>query len=66
MYSIRNNLNLKDVQIRIKNKKGNPAVNDAGIKELSDSLKLIRHVESLKLDFFGCDNLTDEALRNLG
>lgn len=26
----------------------------------------IRHLENLKLDLFGCDNLTDESLKHLG
>ena len=35
------------------------------LKELSDSLKVLRKIENLKLDFHNCDNITDEGLKIL-
>lgn len=38
-YSLRHNLGLKDVHIRIKNKESKPVTTDDAIKELSESLR---------------------------
>ncbi len=36
------------------------------ISEFADSLHVLRKMEVLKIDFFECENLTDNALRALG
>lgn len=63
IYSLKNSPEIKDLYLRLKNKKDQEIITNELFNEFNSTFAFCRKISTLKIDLFRCNLINDDALK---